>query len=77
MEKIILTNQEIEFIKKHLRGEIEVHSATEEEQIVLGSVIERADNLMDELDAYDEMDDPDFDLLAWYLSVYEKQIEHG
>lgn len=72
MEKIILTEREIEFIKKHLKGDIDVHSATEEEQIVLGAVIDRARDLMDELDAYDELEKPDFDLLAWYLSMSQQ-----
>lgn len=73
MEKIILSEREIEFINKHLKGEIEVHSATDEEQLVLGNLIDKANDLMDELDAYDEVDNPDFDLLGWYLSLYEKQ----
>lgn len=73
MEKIILTEREIELINKHLRGEIEVHSATDEEQEVLGNIIDRAGDLMDELDAYDAMDDLEFDMLRWYLSMYEAQ----
>lgn len=73
MEKIILTEREIELINKHLRGEIEVHSATDEEQEVLGNIIDRADDLMEELNAYDALDDLEFDLLRWYLSMYEAQ----
>lgn len=73
MEKIILTEREIELINKHLRGEIEVYNATDEEQEVLGNIIDRADDLMEELDAYDALDDLEFDLLRWYLSMYENQ----
>ena len=72
MDKINLTTREIELINKHLRGEIEVYSATDEEMEVLGNLIDRASDLMDELDAYDELDKPDFDLLAWYLSMSEQ-----
>lgn len=72
MEKIILSEREIEFINKHLKGEIDVHSATEEEQQVLGALIDRANDLMDELDAYDEIDKPNFDLLGWFLSMSEQ-----
>lgn len=73
MTKIHLTEREIELINKHLDGGIEVHSATDEEQDVLGNVIDRANDLMDELDAYDAMDDLEFDLLRWYLTMYEAQ----
>lgn len=73
MEKIILTEREIELINKHLRGEIEVYNATDEEQEVLGNIIDRADDLMEELDAYDALDDLEFDLLRWYLTMYENQ----
>lgn len=73
MEKIILTEREIELINKYLRGEIEVYNATDEEQEVLGNIIDRADDLMEELDAYDALDDLEFDLLRWYLTMYENQ----
>lgn len=73
MKKIILTEREIELINKHLRGEIEVYNATDEEQEVLGNIIDRADDLMEELDAYDALDDLEFDLLRWYLTMYESQ----
>lgn len=73
MGKIILTKREIELINKHLRGEIEVYNATDEEQEVLGNIIDRADDLMEELDAYDALDDLEFDLLRWYLTMYENQ----
>lgn len=73
MGKIILTEREIELINKHLRGEIEVYNATDEEQEVLGNIIDRADDLMEELDAYDALDDLEFDLLRWYLTMYENQ----
>lgn len=73
MKKIVLTEREIELIHKHLNGGIEVHSATDEEQEVLGNIIDRADDLMEELDAYDALDDLEFDLLRWYLTMYENQ----
>lgn len=68
-----MTEREIELINKHLRGEIEVYNATDEEQEVLGNIIDRADDLMEELDAYDALDDLEFDLLRWYLTMYESQ----
>lgn len=71
-EKIVLTEKEIAVIHKHLRGEIEM-GATEEEIMLLNAVLDRAETLLIGLSAYDAIDGPDFDLLAWYLSQYEKQ----
>lgn len=73
MKEIILSEKERELINKHLRGEIDVHSATEEEQNILGGLIDNAMALMEEMDAYDESMKLDFDLLGWYLSVSDKQ----
>lgn len=69
MEKIILTAKEIEVINAQLKGEIEVW-AEDEVQEVLGSVIDKADALMEELDAYDELEG---DLIEWYWNKYQAQ----
>lgn len=70
MEAIILSEKEIEVIKKQLNGEIEVYDVTEEDQILLTGVIEKAENLLDELDAYDEFGD---DLIKWFYEKYKEQ----
>jgi hypothetical protein len=41
--------------------------------MLLNAVLDRAETLLIGLSAYDAIDGPDFDLLAWYLSQYEKQ----
>lgn len=70
MKDIVLTKKELEVIQKQLNGRIEVHSATEEEQQLLMSVIDKADALVDELDAYDEFGD---DLILWFYNKYLEQ----
>lgn len=74
MGKIILSEKEIEVIKKQLSGKIEVHSATEEEQKFLMDVIDKAEALEDELDAYDESGD---DLIEWFYNKYKEQESMG
>lgn len=70
MNKIELSQDEISVIKQQLNGEIEVWSATDEQQKLLTGVIEKAEALMDELDAYDD----DFDdLVLWYWNKYKEQ----
>lgn len=69
MEKIILSEKEIELIKAQLNGEIEVW-ASDEVQEVLGGVIDRAIALMHELEAYD---DANGRLIEWYWDKYKEQ----
>lgn len=72
MEKIILSEKEIELIKAQLNGEIEVW-ASDEVQEVLGGVIDRAIDLMHKLEAYD---DANGRLIEWYWDKYKEQ-ENG
>ena len=74
MGKIILSEKEIEVIKKQLSGKIEVHSATEEEQKFLMDVIDKAEALEEGLDAYDESGD---DLIEWFYNKYKEQESIG
>lgn len=70
MKKIELSADEIKTIKQQLNGEIEVWNATEEQQKHLTSVIDKAESLLDELDAYDEMGD---DMILWFWDKYKAQ----
>lgn len=70
MKKIELSADEIKTIKQQLNGEIEVWNATEEQQKHLTSVIDKAESLLDELDAYDEMGD---DMILWFWNKYKVQ----
>lgn len=73
MKKIELTEKEIEVIHQQLNGEIEVYSATEEQQKLLMGVIDKANKLLDEEDAYDELEAQGNDLIDWYWKKYQAQ----
>lgn len=69
MEKIILTAKEIEVIKDQLNGKVEIW-ATEDVKTTLMGVIRKADALMEEQDAYDEVGN---DLILWFWNKYQSQ----
>lgn len=69
-EKIILSADEIEVIHQQLNGQIEVWSATEEQQKHLTSVIDKAEARLDTLpEDYDFGDD----LIEWFWGEYKAQ----
>lgn len=70
MKKIELSADEIKVIEQQINGEIEISTATEEQQVLLTGVINKAEALLDELDAYDEMGD---DLIKWFYGKYKSQ----
>ena len=70
MNKIELTAAEIQVIEKQINGEIEIFTATDEEKAILTKVTEQAEELLDELEAYDELDG---DLIAWFYGKYKAQ----
>ena len=68
MEKIVLTEKEIEIIDLFLAEKIDIETvATDEQKELLMGVTDRAEALMEELDAYDELDD---NLIKWYYDKY-------
>lgn len=68
--KVELTKEELDLLKRQVKGKFNHWSATIEEKELMMGVIDKADKLMEELDAYDELDG---DLMAWYLAKYENQ----
>lgn len=60
---IELTEKEKEVIKKYLKGEFDHFTCDDEERVAMSSVIDKAEALEEELDAYDESGD---DLIAWF-----------
>ena len=70
MNKIELTAAEIQVIEKQINGEIEIFTATDEEKAILTKVTEQAEELLDELEAYDERDG---DLISWFYGKYKAQ----
>ena len=70
MNEIQLTAEEIKVIQQQLNGEISAFTATPEQPTVLMGVIDKAEALMHELQAYEESGD---DLIAWYYNKYKAQ----
>ena len=70
MTRIELSNDEIKIIEKQLSGEFDQFDSTEEEQKLMMSVIDKANALMDELDAYEESGD---DVIKWFYDKYKEQ----
>lgn len=69
-KKIELTPLEVEVIRKDLRGEFDPILFTDEGKRAMYSVIAKADALMDELHADDELGDS---LIKWFWNKYKKQ----
>ena len=70
MKKIELTEIEFRMLKVNVEREFYPLTATEEEAKAMNSVIKKAEELMEELDAYDELDES---LMEWFLDKYNKQ----
>ena len=69
MHKIELTDEELNVLRKKLKGGLGVF-ANDKARTLLMSVIDKAEKLMEELDAYDELDG---DLLYWFYEKYKEQ----
>lgn len=71
MAKIELTDKEKEIVELFLAEKIDIETvATDEQKELLMGVTDRAEALMDELNAYDELDD---NLIKWYYDKYKAQ----
>ena len=72
MEKarIELTPLELEMLKRDLAGEFFPPEQTDEENKAFARVIDKADKLMEELDAYDELGNS---LMRWFWDKYQEQ----
>lgn len=69
-QEIILTQEEIQVIDQYFKGEIGAFTATTEQQKLMMAVTDKAETLMRELDAYDELED---DLIQWFWDKYQAQ----
>lgn len=70
MSNINLTELEYKVLEQDIKGEFSDFDATEEELRAMVSVINKADALMDELGASDELDE---NLLLWFWDKYQAQ----
>lgn len=69
-KKINLTAEQIAVIEKQLKGEYDPFNAPQEETDALQQVVNDAEALMKELDAYDELEES---LVEWYYNKYKAQ----
>ena len=72
MKRIELTGLELQMLKLNVAREFYPLVATIEEMKAMNSVIKKAEDLMEELDAYDELDES---LMEWFLERYNKQTQ--
>jgi len=72
MAKIELTQDEIAVIEKQLNGELNTFFMEENEREIIDGVIDKAEALMAELNAYDELED---NLVKWYYDKYKAQAD--
>lgn len=69
-KKIILTELEEKMLQLNVDREFFAGNATPEEAKAMNSVIAKAETLMRELNAYDELEDS---LMEWFLAKYKAQ----
>ncbi len=69
-KKIELTDPQKEVLQKHLEGKFSPFMASEEEKRSMQEVIDKAEALMDELIAYDEIGS---DLMQWFWDKFQEQ----
>jgi hypothetical protein len=69
-KKIILSDEEIAIIEKQLNGQFSPLESTNKERQTFNRIIQSAETLCNELDAYDDVGDS---LLQWYYDKYKAQ----
>ncbi|MDC2194996.1 hypothetical protein PO081_17075 [Bacteroides thetaiotaomicron] len=70
MDKIALNDKQKDVIQKYKDGRYSPFFSGEDEQAAMNEVIDMANDLMDELEAYDEAGE---DLIAWFWDKYQEQ----
>lgn len=70
MDKIALNDKQKDVIQKYKDGTYSPFFSGEDEQAAMNEVIDMANDLMDELEAYDDAGE---DLIAWFWGKYQEQ----
>ncbi len=70
MSKIVLDVRQKAVIQKYVDGSYSPFFSNENEQEAMNQVLDMANELEEELDAYDESGD---DMLKWFWEQYQKQ----
>jgi len=68
--KIQLSQEELTVIEKQLKGGVGFEFEEEDDKVTMMGVLDKAEALLDELQAYDDIDG---DLIAWYYNKYKEQ----
>lgn len=68
--KINLTEAEKEVIQKYFKGEITTFGTSDEDMQTMKGVINKAEDLMHELEAYEDAQE---DMIKWYWDLHEAQ----
>jgi hypothetical protein len=70
MNKIVLNAKQKAVIQKYVDGSYSPFFSSTEDQEAMNQVLDMANELEEELDAYDESGD---DLVKWFWEQYQKQ----
>lgn len=70
MNKIVLNTKQKAIIQKYVDGNYSPFFSNTEDQEAMNQVLDMANELEEELDAYDESGD---DLVKWFWEQYQKQ----
>ena len=70
MDKIVLNDTQKAVMQKYLDGNYSPFFSSEKEQLAMNEVIDMANQLEEELDAYDESGE---DLMKWFWGKYQEQ----
>lgn len=72
MDKIVLNDKQKTVMQKYLDGNYSPFFSSEGEQLAMNEVIDMANQLEEELDAYDESGE---DLMRWFWGKYQEQAK--
>ena len=70
MNKIVLNEKQKAVVQKYIDGGYSPFVSSEEEQQAMNQVLDMANELEEELDAYDESGE---DLVKWFWNKYQEQ----
>lgn len=70
MNKIVLNERQKAVVQKYIDGGYSPFFSSEEEQQAMNQVLDMANELEEELDAYDESGE---DLVKWFWNKYQEQ----
>ena len=70
MRRVELSKKEIEIIERQLNGKFDPFDANDEDKAVMSGIIDKAESLMNELEAWEESGD---DMIKWFYDKFKEQ----